>query len=106
MKWVYILKCKDGYYYVGETTRLYRRFWEHFSGLGAINTTVYKPEKVVAIYKSNQCVGNCGRNDREGYDKMRYRNKDIDLCRNCFVNYHEKLENIYNIKQASMFIDE
>jgi len=280
MRWVYILKCKDDYYYVGETTRLYRRFWEHFRGLGALNTSVYTPEKVVAVYKvniigkffmyhekvkytiagsdnynnralvkfndpesyyeqdnlkaetnivecmminnkdnwekirggkytrfdvrykfpdydflikdlpvckcglpcdvkqneekkflffrcakkniwesfknefdtedpcdffmeyvldkdfrkkslvearvrserfkkllstsqwlnnvikSNKCVGNCGRNDEEGYDKMKYRNKEIDLCRNCFVNYNEKLENTYNnIKQKSMFVD-
>ena len=29
MRWVYILRCEDDY--VGETTRLYRRFWEHQS---------------------------------------------------------------------------
>jgi membrane-associated HD superfamily phosphohydrolase len=59
------------------------------------------------VIKSNKCVGNCGRNDEEGYDKMKYRNKEIDLCRNCFVNYNEKLENTYNnIKQKSMFVDD
>ena len=52
MKWIYILKCEDGYYYVGETTRLYRRFWEHLGGRGGLNTQTHKPETIVAIYKA------------------------------------------------------
>ncbi len=51
MRWVYILQCKDGYFYVGETSRLYRRFWEHENGLGGSNTSVFIPEQIVAIYK-------------------------------------------------------
>jgi hypothetical protein len=51
MKWVYILKCKDDFYYVGETKRLYRRFWEHTDGIGGVNTSIYTPEGIVAIYK-------------------------------------------------------
>ena len=51
MQWVYILKCKEDRYYVGETRRLYRRFWEHLSGIGALNTSIYEPEEIVAIYK-------------------------------------------------------
>jgi predicted GIY-YIG superfamily endonuclease len=50
MKWVYILHCEDDNYYVGETKRLYRRFWEHDSGLGGINTSCYTPENIVALY--------------------------------------------------------
>ena len=53
MHWVYILKCQDDHYYVGETTRLYRRFWEHSSGNGGVNTHTYTPETIVAIYKVN-----------------------------------------------------
>jgi len=53
MHWVYILKCQNDHYYVGETTRLYRRFWEHNSGKGGINTYTYTPETIVAIYKVN-----------------------------------------------------
>lgn len=34
MHWVYILLCDDDYYYVGETSRLYRRLWEHQGGIG------------------------------------------------------------------------
>ena len=53
MHWVYILKCQNEHYYVGETTRLYRRFWEHNSGKGGVNTYTYTPETIVAIYKIN-----------------------------------------------------
>lgn len=51
MHWIYILKCDDDIYYVGETQRLYRRFWEHNNGCGGINTSIYTPENIVAIYK-------------------------------------------------------
>jgi hypothetical protein len=51
MRWIYILKCSDDYYYVGETNRLYRRFWEHQQGNGGINTSINIPESIVAIYK-------------------------------------------------------
>jgi hypothetical protein len=50
MHWIYILKCKTPFYYVGETTRLYRRFWEHSDGKGGLNTAEYEPEHIVAIY--------------------------------------------------------
>lgn len=53
MKWVYILKCENDYYYVGETSRLYRRFWEHYDGCGGLNTSIFRPECIVAIYKVN-----------------------------------------------------
>jgi len=53
MRWVYILQCEDNHYYVGHTKRLYRRFWEHQSENGkTLNTSVYAPEKIVAIYKT------------------------------------------------------
>jgi len=51
MHWIYILKCQDNCYYVGETKRLYRRVWEHQNGKGGINTSTYTPENIVAIYK-------------------------------------------------------
>ena len=52
MHWVYILRCEGGYYYVGETSRLFRRFWEHEDGIGGLNTATYAPECIVAIYKA------------------------------------------------------
>jgi hypothetical protein len=51
MLWIYILRCEDNYYYVGQTSRLYRRFWEHNGGNGGVNTSNYVPQEVVAIYK-------------------------------------------------------
>lgn len=51
MRWIYILKCEDDYYYVGVTKRLFRRFWEHNGGSGGVNTSTFKPEEIVAIYK-------------------------------------------------------
>ena len=54
MRWVYILECEYGYLYVGETSRLYRRFWEHQNGLGGENTYVYPPINIVAIYPVNR----------------------------------------------------
>jgi hypothetical protein len=70
MKWIYILKCEDDYYYIGQTSRLCRRFWEHNDGRGGINTSIYKPIEIVAIYKV-----------------------DI-ICK--FLDYNEYLNNIIN----------
>jgi putative endonuclease len=35
MAWMYIVECSDGSYYVGSTTDLERRIWEHNEGVGA-----------------------------------------------------------------------
>ena len=51
MLWVYILECENGVFYVGQTKRLFRRFWEHENGNGGINTSTNTPRKIVAIYK-------------------------------------------------------
>ena len=51
MHWVYILRCEDDCFYVGETNRLYRRLGEHQEGRGGLNTSIYTPEEIVAIYK-------------------------------------------------------
>lgn len=51
LHWVYILECEKDVLYVGTTTRLFRRFWEHINGNGGINTSKYNPKKIVAIYK-------------------------------------------------------
>ena len=54
MKWIYILKCENNYYYVGQTSRLFRRFWEHLGGIGGLNTSIYPPENIIAIYRVNR----------------------------------------------------
>jgi putative endonuclease len=35
MTWTYILECSDGSYYVGSTTYLEARLWQHNQGMGA-----------------------------------------------------------------------
>lgn len=54
MRWVYILQCDNGYFYIGETSRLYRRFWEHQDGLGGLNTSTHLPTSILAIYPVNR----------------------------------------------------
>jgi len=54
MRWVYILNCENNYYYIGETSRLYKRFWEHEKGLGGLNTSLHPPRNIVAIYPVNR----------------------------------------------------
>ena len=38
MAWTYILRCADGSLYVGSTTDLERRVWQHDNGEGAAYT--------------------------------------------------------------------
>lgn len=52
MYWIYILKCEDDIYYIGQTMRLYRRFWEHKNGK-SVNTTYYNPSDIICIYKAS-----------------------------------------------------
>jgi predicted GIY-YIG superfamily endonuclease len=51
--WVYVLECNDDYLYVGETTRLFRRFNEHLHNRGGANTSKHKPYKLIGLYKVN-----------------------------------------------------
>jgi predicted GIY-YIG superfamily endonuclease len=52
--WVYVLECEDDYIYVGETTRLCRRFNEHLRSRGGSNTIKHKPSKLIGLYKVNE----------------------------------------------------
>ena len=80
MRWIYILQCEDNYFYVGETARLYRRFWEHNAGIGGINTQIFKPEEIVAIYK----VDTIGK-------FLTYNNNIIDKQANNLIDYNRWL---------------
>jgi predicted GIY-YIG superfamily endonuclease len=64
--WVYVLECVDRNIYVGETTRLFSRFNEHISGKGSVNTSFYKPKKIIGLYKVN-----------DNYSFLTYRNSII-----------------------------
>lgn len=62
--WIYILECDNDYIYIGETTRLYRRFREHIYNHGAVNTTRHIPQRLIGLYK----VG-------DNYSFYKYRNE-------------------------------
>lgn len=114
--WIYILKCEDDIYYVGETTRLYRRFWEHQNGKGGINTSIHSPIEIVAIYKMhelaqflkyNENVVDFFENEKVGnfikYDisPISYFNDDEFLAKNdWFEGYNLSVEN--NIAECMM----
>jgi predicted GIY-YIG superfamily endonuclease len=52
MHWVYVLKNDaGGNIYVGETTRLYRRWHEHQAGRGGINTSNSNFNRLIGLYK-------------------------------------------------------
>ena len=55
--YIYILECKNGILYTGITTDYKRRFDEHSkvnnSKKGAKFTKSHKPEKIVALWKTN-----------------------------------------------------
>jgi predicted GIY-YIG superfamily endonuclease len=47
MAWTYILECSDGTYYVGSTTNLPARLWQHDRGDGATYPRRRRPVKLV-----------------------------------------------------------
>ncbi len=61
--WVYVLECEDDYLYVGETTRLFKRFNEHLRNRGGSNTIKHKPYKLIGLYNVN-----------DNWSFIRYRN--------------------------------
>ena len=107
MFWIYILKCEQDIFYVGQTSRLFRRFWEHERGEGGINTSIYKPLSILAVYKLN-VLGNFFNYNH--YVSRSYNNYDFYLYfnslqfldkRNKNMSYNKlKLEN--NIAECMM----
>jgi len=72
--WIYVLECEDDYLYVGETTRLFRRFNEHLRSRGGSNTIKHKPIKLIGLYKVN-----------ENYSFLKYRNRIKENEYNRFI---------------------
>ena len=62
--WIYVLECEDDYIYVGETTRLFRRFREHLYRNGSVNTSIHEPVRLIGLYKLN-----------DNYSFYKYRNE-------------------------------
>lgn len=51
--YIYILRCEDDYYYVGQTRYLHGRLQNHFAGVGAIFTAIHRPQSVLCYFKAN-----------------------------------------------------
>jgi putative endonuclease len=49
MAYVYILRCSDGSYYVGSTTSVEARVWQHQQGEGAAYTRRRLPVELVWV---------------------------------------------------------
>ena len=49
---VYILKLKQGKYYVGKSINPLKRFQEHLDGKGAVFTKKYQPLNIEKIYEN------------------------------------------------------
>jgi len=84
MHWIYILKCTDNkeiIYYIGQTKRLYSRFWQHSSGNGGINTSTWIPQEIVAIYKASEISKFIMYNE-----KITNINDNIDTLEWCYDN--------------------
>ena len=52
MPWVYILRCADGSYYVGSTTHLDFRVWQHQNGEGAEYTKRRRPIELAFAHET------------------------------------------------------
>jgi len=48
--WCYILECEDSRIYIGETTRLYTRFYQHGNTERTKNTTLFPPVALIGLY--------------------------------------------------------
>ncbi len=53
MAWMYILNCVDGTFYIGSTTALESRLFQHQQGLGAIYTSKRLP--IELVYSEEYC---------------------------------------------------
>lgn len=71
---MYILRCADNSYYVGSTTNLERRLWEHNEGIGARYWAQRRPVElaysaefpdIVQAYAAEKQVQNWSRVKRE-----------------------------------------
>lgn len=54
--WVYVLECEDNRIYVGETTKLYKRWNQHASGTGAKCTKNFVPINILGIYNVSKNI--------------------------------------------------
>jgi len=96
--WVYILECENNRIYVGETTRLFRRFWEHNGGRGGVNTCMFTPRNIVALYKV-QTIGRFLRYNESVKDQLENLVSDEDYAyyrKQDLIFFDSDREGVYN----------
>lgn len=105
MHWIYILEChdiEDGFqnYYVGETTRLYKRWLEHDDDK-CLNTSnddkwpvaLYKKNNIGMFIEYNEIVNNIINNNNIDYSKINLSKSILDNW-----NFNEKEYDHLNIE--------
>ena len=103
MRWIYILKCEDDKYYVGQTMRLYKRFWEHSCGSGGKNTSIYNPNELVALYKVDILGKFLDYNDK--IDEFEKNNLSGGIVVNRLKTFNDKMEDGYQFKCCELEIE-
>jgi len=86
MHWVYVLLSESGDIYVGETTRLFRRWNEHQTGRGGVNTSMGEYNTVIGLYNvaSNRSfAGFLG--EQSAWSCERYWENDVDKSDALFI---------------------
>jgi GIY-YIG catalytic domain/Zinc knuckle len=53
MTTIYVLRCKEGKYYIRKSTNIDERFAEHLAGLGSEWTKIYEPVEIENIYDNS-----------------------------------------------------
>jgi len=98
--WVYVLKNVNEYssdeelqtngiksycdYYIGETTRLYRRWSEHLSGNGAINTHYFDNVVLIGLYNIKENLAFAD------YDKQVKYYNDFEINNFTYQNWNDR----------------
>lgn len=86
--WVYLLKCEDKRYYVGETNRLYRRLREHCNDYkhSCIQCSNYPPKYLFGVY-------NVEKNEKyQIYSKLLNDEKNININEIDSNYYNKKID--------------
>jgi len=91
---IYILKLVDDCYYVGKTTNIEERYFQHTSGKGSLWTKIHRPIKIEKL------IDNCDIFDEDKYVKKYMAMFGIDKVRGgSYVKEHLDEEQIKTIQK-------
>lgn len=101
-----MFECTDDRCYVGETTRLYQRFTEHFTSRGGRNTSTFGPVDLVALYKV-QTIGKFNAYNNNVRSVINSQKMDfVEYDKWLLLNFEDDQEGIYHHLDAENFITE